>query len=153
MGTPVAKKLTQSSMPKSICLDLRSVFSAACLRDEASMVTIPLLACIVSRIASPRHPTVQLAASATAPTRQTQQGLWAAGRLPRGQISPILCEAFVYVSACVCVGTYLRICVCLGICIFSYVATFTWEEDILYQMPLLPELLAGCQRSPAGPPQ
>ena len=75
---------------------------AVCLRDKASMVTTPLLA-IVSRTASPRHPAEQLAASAGAPTGQTQQGPWAAGRLPRGQIVPILHQAFVVYVFCICV--------------------------------------------------
>lgn len=58
---------------------------------------------IVSRSASPRHPAVQLAASSGAPTGQTQQGPWAAGRLPRGQIAPVLRQAFVCPSAYICV--------------------------------------------------
>lgn len=95
---------------------------------------------IVSRTASPRHPTVKLAASVGAPTGQTQQGPWAAGGLPRGQIAPIFRQAFVcasaYIYMCVCacvfvrklpakyiyLQTYLRIYVCLGISVFSYSA-------------------------------
>lgn len=79
---------------------------------------------IVSRTTSPRHPAVQLAASTGAPTGQTQQGPWAAGRLPRGQIAPILRQAFVYVSAYVCVLKNVHICVQVGVCVCVFL--FSW---------------------------
>lgn len=76
---------------------------------------------IVPRTASPRHPAVHVAAIAGAPTGQTQQGPWAAGRLPRGLVAPILRQAFkmrylVYSSHS---GEIRVFWVCLYICVYA----------------------------------
>lgn len=122
----------------------------SCLRLTASEVHHTSPSLIVSRTASLRHPTVNLAASDGAPTGQTQQGPLAPGRLPGGRLSPVFCQAFVQVTpdvllcVCVCVCVWIRqydlkmfitqtLCLCMlfSVCLCP---EFAWEEDIDQQM-------------------
>lgn len=85
---------------------------------------------IVSRTASLRHPAVQLAASSGAPTGQTQQGPWAAGRLPVGpdctHFAPGFCVC-VHIRVCLCSKMYISAHILKHICVFGYLCVFLFS--------------------------